>query len=185
MLKRFWILPLVILLAACGTTSTADGGKTDLPVELSVSVDDLTKGEGFLIRIENDKVLVNDTLFTIDGETHLVSLGSEGEVNLSVEDLKPGMKVDVYHSGMMLQSFPAQGYANVFVIKKDEQSLKEAEAFQAFLEKENRSELVIMGQIDYQEDLIIFNFTDMNDGLSYNVKLDIDTKNYTIEPHTQ
>jgi len=184
MFKRLWFLPIVILLAACGTTPAGNGGENAMP-ELSVSVDGLTKGEGFVIRIENDRVLVNDTFFTIDRDTHLVSLSAEGEQVLSIEELEPGMKVDVYHSGMMLQSFPAQGYADILVVKKDVQSTREADAFKVFLEEENRSDLVIMGKIDYQDDSILFHFTDMKNGLSYEVTLNIDKKTYTVAPYTQ
>ncbi|MFC4411196.1 DUF3221 domain-containing protein [Chungangia koreensis] len=181
MVKRFWLLPLmVLLLAACGTSTSTNGGASGVSDQLSISTEGKTKGEGFIIKTEDHKVLVNDTFFTIDDKTHLVSIGDGGEKQLEFEDLEIGMKVDVYNSGIILTSFPAQGYADIFVVKKDEESLNYAKAFEAFLTSENRKNIVLMGEIEFDEDFIEFNFTDMDTNDSFHASINVSEQTYSL-----
>ncbi|MCM3088691.1 hypothetical protein M3557_12235 [Bhargavaea ginsengi] len=172
-----------VFFAACGTGDGGSGGGAGQPApdELSVQVEDMEETKGFITAIDGERVLVNQVFYTIDEETHLVGIGDGAERELSIEDLELGMRADVYHSGMLAESFPAQGHATVFAVPKDGQSLSQTEAFQAFIEAEG-DDFVILGKPEIGSETIRFDFTMVTGNESYTVELDVESHDYTLEP---
>lgn len=170
-------------LAACGTGGgNGEQGAGNEPGDaLSVPVENLEHTEGFITDIDGGRVLVNDTYYTIDEESHFVSIGDGKERELEMGDLEKGMRADVYHSGMTAKSFPAQGHASVFVVPDDELPVRQTKAFQAFLEKEG-DEFIILGQPELGEDKILFDYTIVSASETYAVELDVENHDYTKEP---
>ncbi len=172
-----------VLLSACGTGGGGDAapsGETGKEDQLSVSVEGMEKTEGLIVAIEDGRVLVNDVSYSMDENTHLVSLGDGSEKTLAAEDLEKGMRVDVYHSGVVALSLPGQAYADVFAVQKGEEEMKQAEAFRSFLEEEDDQPWVIK-KVEFPEGEIRFDYTsDSNE--EFRVELDTDTKAYTKEP---
>lgn len=177
------IAAAAVLLAACGTGGDGSSGGAGQPVpdELSVQVEDMEETQGFITSIDGERVLVNHVFYSIDEETHLVSIGDGAERELSMEDLETGMRADVYHSGMVAESFPAQGHAAVVAVLKDGQSLSQTKAFQAFLEAEG-NDFVILGKPEIGEGTIRFDCTMVTGNESYSVELDVESHEYTLEP---
>lgn len=186
-MKKFTIcVAATLFLSACGTSdgSGGQGAEPEPEDTLSVPVEDLEQTEGFITDIDGDRVLVNDTYYTIDEKTHFVSIGDGAEKELQLEDLEKGMQVDVYHSGMIAKSFPGQGHASVFVVPKDEQSLQQTEAFQSFLDKEE-AEFVILSKPELEEDTIRFDYTIVSSNEVYAVELNVESHEYAKEPKNE
>lgn len=186
-MKKFLICATATLfLSACGTGG-GSGGQSDGPKaedKLSASVEGLEKVEGFITDIDGDRVLVNDIFYTIDEETHFVSVGDGEERKLEIGDLEKGMRADVYHTGMVARSFPGQAHASVFVVPKDDLSLSQSEAFQAFLEKEG-NDFVLLGKPELGEETVKFDYTIVESNETYTVELDVDSHEYTKEPKSE
>ncbi|MET3574834.1 hypothetical protein ACFFIY_10545 [Bhargavaea ullalensis] len=189
MKKLLFCTAAAVFLSACGTSGTdgGSGGSADAPKDedkLSVPVEGMEEAKGFITDIDEDRVLVNDIYYTIDDETHFVSIGDGAERELELSDLEKGMRADVYHSGMIAKSFPGQGHASVFVVPKDDLSQRQTEAFQAFLEKEG-SDFVLLGKPELGKDLIKFDYTIVESNETYTVELDIESHEYTKEPKSE
>ena len=186
-LKKLFVFTVAaVFLSACGTSGTG-GGSGDAPKaedKLSVPVEGMEEAKGFITDIDGDRVLVNDIYYTIDDETHFVSIGDGAERELESGDLEKGMRADVYHSGMIARSFPGQGHAAVFVVPKDDLSKRQTEAFQAFLEKEGNG-FVLLGKPELGEDTIKFDCTIVESNETYTVELDVESHEYTKEPKSE
>ncbi|MET3574833.1 hypothetical protein ACFFIY_10550 [Bhargavaea ullalensis] len=170
-----------VLLSACGTgggSSAPSGNSGD--GELSVSVEGMEKTDGFIVEIDGDRVLVNDTYYLIDDNTHLVRLGDGGEQKLTADDLKPGMRADVYHSEAVAMSYPGQAYADVFTVPDGEEETEREEAFRSFLDKEGEPLLISAPQ--FGEGKIRFRCTVLSSNEAFAVELDTGTHEYSKEP---
>ena len=175
---RKWIIcaASAMFLGACGTGGTASPDAD----RLSVPVEEMEKTEGFILETEDGGVLVNDVFYSLDENTHLVSLGNGSEKELPPDGLEEGMRVTACHSGSVALSLPARVYADVFVVHKDQEAAQQAEAFRAFLDAEEEKPLLI-NQAEFGQKKIRFDYTAVSNR-GYRVVLDTDTHEYSKEP---
>ncbi len=98
---------------------------------------------GYVMTDNGDRILVtekvnveekahpNAAVYTLTEDTQIVS--TDGE-NLSKSDLKVGTLVEVWHTGIVAESFPTQASAAKILVHTDEESTKHAKAIAAAVE---------------------------------------------------
>lgn len=86
----------------------------------SLSRTDLTKAKtGYITDIANMQILVNDTCFSADKNTEVVS--EKGE-QMKFSDLEIGVKVEPWFEGGIRESYPAQADVKKIVVITDKDS---------------------------------------------------------------
>src|SRR5690606_2162013 len=84
------------------------------------------------------------------------------------------------YTGPLEESYPMQGEAEKITILQDEESKRQAEALQAFINEEQLSKLIILGQPIVRGDEIGFLFNNMETGDLTEVRIDMNTLEYTM-----
>lgn len=116
MRQRFLLLCLVGLFFSLTGCSTAE----------------LTKAKmGYITDLDDRRILVNDTYFSADEKTEVVS---EAGKELKFADLEIGMKVEPWFDGAIRESFPAQADVNKIVVLEKEDGDRVQEAVQAVVQ---------------------------------------------------
>lgn len=169
-----------LVLAGCsdGAAPAQPAGEEEEP-ELAVEQDGLTE-EGFITQIGEGRILINNIYFEVpeDVEVQFAEGGETTEATIS--DIRTGMKVSVDYTGPLAESFPMQGQAETITLLQDEESKRQAEALQAFINGEQLSRLIIMGQPIVRGDEIGFLFNNMETGELAEVRIDMNTLEYTM-----
>lgn len=182
MLKKFTIMMASLLfLAACSNDEEAKP-KVEEPKKEEVATEqqqDMTE-EGFITQVTTDQILVNNIYFTIPEEVSIKHDNGKEQKDGVISDIRTGMKVVVDYKGPLEDSFPMEGKAEEVSILGDEASIAEAEALTAFIEGEKLPRLLMLGQPIVRDNEIGFLFTNMENGKMSEVKIDLDTHEYTI-----
>lgn len=180
MKKWSLVLASFLLLAACSddketskeTTPPAD---TEAPAEVTEMVE-----EGFITQVTGNEILVNNIYFSITDEVAVDFDNGTETTDGVISDIRTGMKVSVDYKGPLAESFPMQGEADTVSILNDEESASQAEALTAFIEGEQLPRLIMMGQPIVRDNEIGFLFTNMENNEMSEVRIDLDTHEYTI-----
>nr|WP_249222268.1 DUF3221 domain-containing protein [Planococcus sp. MSAK28401] len=147
--------------------------------EIAVEQEGLTE-EGFITQIGEGRILINNIYFSVPEDVE-VQFAEGGETTEAViSDLRTGMKVSTDYTGPLEESFPMQGEAEKITILQDEESLRQSEALQAFINEEQLSKLILMGQPIVRGDEIGFLFNNMETGELTEVRIDMNTLEYTM-----
>lgn len=179
-------LASVLLLAACSNEETepAEPDKTvetkeTEKTEMAVDQKSMTE-EGFITQVSGESILINNIFFNIPEDVKVqLSDGAETTKGV-VRDIRTGMKVRLDYNGPLAESFPMQGEADTITILIDEESVKQADALEAFINGEQLSRLIMMGQPIVRDNEIGFLFSNMETGEMSEVRIDLDTHEYTI-----
>lgn len=183
MKKASLFLAGFLLLAGCSDdaapTEPAEPEATEEEPEIAVEQEGLTE-EGFITQIGDGRILINNIYFSIaeDVEVQFAEGGETTEAVIS--DLRTGMKVTTDYTGPLEESFPMQGEAEKITILQDEESKRQSEALQAFINEEQLSTLILMGQPIVRGDEIGFLFNNMETGDLTEVRIDMNTLEYTM-----
>ena len=170
----------VLLLAACSNEEAqpAEPEETE-EAEMAVDQQGMTE-EGFITQVSGEDILVNNIYFTIPEDVKVqFSDGAETTEGV-VRDIRTGMKVSMDYQGPLAESFPMQGEAETITILTDEDSVKQSDALEAFINQEQLSRLIMMGQPIVRDNEIGFLFSNMETGEMSEVRIDLDTHEYTI-----
>lgn len=135
---------------------------------------------GFITQVFDNKVLVNNIYFSIAGDVEVDSTNGSETTDAVVSDIRTGMKVDIDYTGPLKQGFPLEAEADNITILKDDESVKQAEALQAYINKEQLSSLLLVGQPIVRDNEIGFLFSNMDTGEMQEVRIDLDTHDYTV-----
>lgn len=170
----------MLILTAC-SDEEAKPAETEEKEEVAVEQEQKEMTEsGFITQVRNNKVLVNNIYFTV-GEEVEVNAADGGETTEAVmSDIRTGMKVDIAYKGPLEQAFPLEAEADSITILKDEDSVKQSEALQAYINKEQLSSLLILGQPIVRDNEIGFLFSNMDNGQMEEVRIDLDTHEYNM-----
>lgn len=183
MKKASLFLAGFLLLAGCSddaapTEPTEPAGNEEEP-EIAVEQEGLTE-EGFITQIGDGRILIGNIYFSVPEDVE-VQFAEGGETTEAViSDLRTGMKVTTDYTGPLEESFPMQGEAEKITILQDEESKRQSEALQAFINEEQLSKLILMGQPLVRGDEIGFLFNDMETGDLMEVRIDMNTLEYTM-----
>lgn len=179
MKKASLFLAGLLLLAGCSDEAAPTEPAGEEEPEITVEQDGMTE-EGFITQIGNGSILINSIYFAItdDVEVQFAEGGETTEATIS--DIRTGMKVSADYSGPLAESFPMQGEAEKITILMDEESQRQTEALQAFINGEQLSTLIMMGQPLVRDDEIGFLFTDTESGELTEVRINMDTLEYTM-----
>ncbi len=183
-LKKWGIfLASVILLAAC-SNEEAKPAKDEKPekedaTEMAVEQKSMTE-EGFITQVSGESILVNNIYFTIPEDVKVQMSDGAETTEAVVRDIRTGMKVSMDYQGPLAESFPMQGEAETITILKDEESVKQSDALEAFINKEQLSRLIMMGQPIVRDNEIGFLFSNMETGEMNEVRIDLDSHEYKI-----
>lgn len=183
-LKKFGLMiASLLVLAACSddnNTAPAEEEKAQ-PAEQKVAAEqqDLTE-EGFITQVTTDQILVNNIYFDIPEDVKVVSMNGGESTDGVISDIRTGMKVNIEYKGPLLDGFPMEGQADVVSIMNDEESKKESDALLAFIQGEQLPRLLLIGQPLVRDNNIGFLFSNMENGKMSEVKIDLDTHEYTI-----
>src|SRR5690606_30782494 len=175
------LMASLLFLAACSNDEEAKP-KVEEPKKEEVATEqqqEMTE-EGFITQVTADQILVNNIYFTIPEEVSIKHDDGKEQKDGVISDIRTGMKVVVDYKGPLADSFPMEGKAETVSIQEDEASLEEAEALTAFIEGEKLPRLLMLGQPIVRENEIGFLFTNMENGKMSEVKIDLDTHEYTI-----
>ncbi len=183
MKKASLFLAGFLLLAGCSDdaapTEPAEPAATEEEPEIAVEQEGLTE-EGFITQIGDGRILINNIYFSIADDVE-VQFAEGGETTEAViSDLRTGMKVTTDYTGPLEESFPMQGEAEKITILQDEESKRQSEALQAFINEEQLSRLILMGQPIVRGDEIGFLFNNMETGDLTEVRIDMNTLEYTM-----
>lgn len=183
MKKASLFLAGFLLLAGCSDdaapTEPTEPEATEEEPEIAVEQEGLTE-EGFITQIGDGRILINNIYFSIADDVE-VQFAEGGETTEAViSDLRTGMKVTTDYTGPLEESFPMQGEAEKITILQDEESKRQSEALQAFINEEQLSTLILMGQPIVRGDEIGFLFNNMETGDLTEVRIDMNTLEYTM-----
>ncbi|WP_203339870.1 DUF3221 domain-containing protein [Planococcus beijingensis] len=181
MKKWSLFLASVLLLAACSNeeaepTEKEQAGKTEMAVEQKSMTE-----EGFITQINETDILINSIYFSIPEDVKVQFSDGAEATEAEVRDIRTGMKVSLDYQGPLEESFPMQGEAETVTILTDEDSTKQSEALEAFISKEQLPRLIMMGQPIVRDNEIGFLFNNMETGEISEVRIDLETHNYTID----
>ncbi|MCH4825848.1 DUF3221 domain-containing protein [Planococcus halocryophilus] len=183
-LKKWGLfLASALLLAACSNEETEPAGPDETEdaekAEMAVEQKSMTE-EGFITQVSGESILVNNIYFSIPEDVEVqLSDGAETTEGV-IRDVRTGMKVSLDYNGPLAESFPMQGEAETITILKDEEAVKQADALEAFINAEQMSRLIMMGQPIVRDNEIGFLFSNMETGEMSEVRIDLDTHEYTI-----
>ncbi|MDE0584559.1 MULTISPECIES: DUF3221 domain-containing protein [Planococcus] len=183
MKKASLFLAGFLLLAGCSDdaapTEPAEPAGNEEEPEIAVEQEGMTE-EGFITQIGDGRILINSIYFAIPEDVE-VQFAEGGETTEAViSDLRTGMKVKTDYTGPLEESYPMQGEAEKITILQDEESQRQSEALQAFINEEQLSKLIILGQPIVRGDEIGFLFNNMETGDLTEVRIDMNTLEYTM-----
>lgn len=183
-LKKWGIfLASVILLAACSNEEAKpakdEKSEKEDATEMAVEQKSMTE-EGFITQVSGESILVNNIYFTIPEDVKVQMSDGAETTEAVVRDIRTGMKVSMDYQGPLAESFPMQGEAETITILKDEESVKQSDALEAFINKEQLSRLIMMGQPIVRDNEIGFLFSNMETGEMNEVRIDLDSHEYKI-----
>ena len=170
----------ILLLAACSNEEAepAESEQED-NTEMAVEQKSMTE-EGFITQVSGEDILVNNIYFTIPEDVEVKFSDGAKTTDGVVRDIRTGMKVSMDYQGPLAESFPMQGEAETITILTDEDSVQQSEALEAFINQEQLSRLIMMGQPIVRDNEIGFLFSNMETGEMSEVRIDLDTHEYTI-----
>ena len=173
------LLAGMLFLSAC-SEEEAKPAETEEKEEAAAEKEQVEMTEsGFITQIRNDKVLVNNIYFAVDEEVTVDSTDGSESTEAVLSDIRTGMKVDIAYNGPLEQAFPLQAEADSITILNDAESVKQSEALQAYINKEQVASLLILGQPIVRDNEIGFLFNNMDTGRMQEVRIDLDTHEYT------
>ncbi|MGB6778127.1 MAG: DUF3221 domain-containing protein [Planococcus citreus] len=183
MKKASLFLAGFLLLAGCSDdaapTEPAEPAGNEEEPEIAVEQEGMTE-EGFITQIGDGRILINSIYFSVPEDVE-VQFAEGGETTEAViSDLRTGMKVKTDYTGPLEESYPMQGEAEKITILQDEESQRQSEALQAFINEEQLSKLIILGQPIVRGDEIGFLFNNMETGDLTEVRIDMNTLEYTM-----
>ncbi len=183
MKKASLFLAGFLLLAGCSDdaapTEPAEPAGNEEEPEIAVEQEGMTE-EGFITQIGDGRILINSIYFSVPEDVE-VQFAEGGETTEAViSDLRTGMKVKTDYTGPLEESYPMQGEAEKITILQDEESQRQSEALQAFINEEQLSKLIILGQPIVRGDEIGFLFNNMETGDLTEVRIDMNTLEYTL-----
>ncbi|TWT09185.1 DUF3221 domain-containing protein [Planomicrobium sp. CPCC 101079] len=180
MKKLTVLMASFLLLAACSNDQAAQT-ETEEPKKEEVAAEqkEMTE-EGFITQVTESQILVNNIYFTINDKVAVQSDNGTETSDSKISDIRTGMKVSVDYQGPLAEKFPMEGEAETLTILTDEESTKRSEALQVFINKEQLSSLLMMGQPIVRDNEIGFLFSNMETGDVSEVRIDLDTHEYTI-----
>ncbi|HSP23376.1 MAG TPA: hypothetical protein VLQ20_13725 [Planococcus sp. (in: firmicutes)] len=183
-MKKFGLMIAgLMFLAACSDNNKAEPAaqETAPPAEQEVATEqqDMTE-EGFITQVTTDKILVNNIYFDIPEDVAIRLKNGEESKDGVISDIRTGMKVNIEYKGPLAEGFPMEAQAEVVSILNDSESKEESEALLAFIEEEQLPRLLMLGQPLVRDNKIGFLFTNMENGKMSEVKIDLDTHEYTI-----
>ena len=180
MKKWSLFLASVLLLAACSDeeANPVETGEED-KAEMAVEQKSMTE-EGFITQVSGEDILVNNIYFTIPEDVKVQFSDGAKTTEGVIRDIRTGMKVSLDYQGPLAESFPMQGEAETITILTDEDSVEQSEALEAFINKEQLSQLIMMGQPIVRDNEIGFLFSNMETGEMSEVRIDLETHEYTI-----
>ncbi|WP_372869555.1 hypothetical protein [Planomicrobium okeanokoites] len=169
----------MLFLSAC-SEEEAKPAETEEKEETAAEQEQVEMTEsGFITQIRNDKVLVNNIYFAVDEEVTVDSGNGSDSTEAVLSDIRTGMKVEIDYKGPLEQAFPLQAEAESITILNDAESVKQSEALQAYINKEQLASLLILGQPIVRDNEIGFLFNNMDTGKMQEVRIDLDTHEYT------
>lgn len=173
------LLAGMLFLSAC-SEEEAKPAETEEKEEAAAEQEQVEMTEsGFITQIRNDKVLVNNIYFAVDEEVTVDSGNGSDSTEAVLSDIRTGMKVEIDYKGPLEQAFPLQAEAESITILNDAESVKQSEALQAYINKEKLASLLILGQPIVRDNEIGFLFNNMDTGKMQEVRIDLDTHEYT------
>lgn len=170
-------LASALLLAACSNEEAQPAEPEE--AEMAVDQQGMTE-EGFITQVSGEDILVNNIYFTIPEDVKVQFNDGAETTEGVVRDIRTGMKVSMDYQGPLAESFPMQGEAETITILTDEDSVKQSDALEAFINQEQLSRLIMMGQPIVRDNEIGFLFSNMETGEMSEVRIDLDTHEYTI-----
>lgn len=174
------LLAGMLFLSAC-TDEEAKPAETETKEEVAAEQEQKEMTEsGFITQIRNDKVLVNNIYFSIGEEVTVDSTDGSETTDKVLSDIRTGMKVDINYTGPIEQAFPLKAEADSITILNDAESAKQTEALQAYINKEQLASLLILGQPIVRDNEIGFLFNNMDTGHMQEVRINMDTHEYTV-----
>lgn len=173
------LLAGMLFLSAC-SEEEAKPAETEEKEDTAAEQEQVEMTEsGFITQIRNDKVLVNNIYFAVDEEVTVDSGNGSDSTEAVLSDIRTGMKVEIDYKGPLEQAFPLQAEAESITILNDAESVKQSEALQAYINKEQLASLLILGQPIVRDNEIGFLFNNMDTGKMQEVRIDLDTHEYT------
>ncbi|MBN8190844.1 DUF3221 domain-containing protein [Bacillus sp. NTK074B] len=162
------ILCFCLLCTGCGpSTSVNSQGSTDFI--------------GFVTRMENNEVLINDIWFSFDQHTVIVT---DQDKKLHKEDIELGKKVNVTFNGELQESYPRRASADQLVFLTDVQSETEKNVVQLVMRDPRFSEVVIQSIEKNPTGLYSLRFKDLSIDRDVHVMVNVENERVIVPIHT-
>ncbi|AQQ53056.1 hypothetical protein [Planococcus lenghuensis] len=137
--------------------------------------------EGFVTQVTAEGFLVNNVFFSVGEETEVFADDGSEVTESALNQIAAGQKVLVEYEGTPSGQFPLEAEAGTITILEDEESARQAAALEAFIQGEELARLAILGQPIVREDEIGFLFTNFENGKIAEVRINLETHEYTID----
>lgn len=137
--------------------------------------------EGFVTQVTADGFLVNNIFFSVGAETEVFTDDGSEVTESALNQIAAGQKVFVEYEGTPSGQFPLEAEAGTITILEDEESARQAAALEAFIQGEELARLAILGQPIIRDDEIGFLFTNFENGKIAEVRINLETHEYTID----
>ncbi|MDN7245701.1 hypothetical protein QWY16_08760 [Planococcus shenhongbingii] len=187
MKKLSLLMASLLFLAACSNDKAAEPVEEPKKQDAAVEEQDTAaeeqqelSEEGFITQVTANQILVNNIYFTIPKDAKVSFKNGTDTTDGVVGDIRTGMKVSVDYTGPVKETFPMEAEAQTVSILNDEASAEQSEALLAYIEGEQLSSLVILGQPIVRDNEIGFLFNNMIDGEMTEVRVNLDTHEYTV-----
>jgi hypothetical protein len=179
-LKKLTVLMAgLLLLGACSDDQAGKPETEELKQQEAAAEQKEMTEEGFITQVTGTQILVNNIYFKIDDKVAVQSDDGSKTTDSKISDIRTGMKVSVDYKKPLSENFPMEGEAETVTILTDKESVKYTEALQAYIKKEHLSRLLMMGQPIVRDNEIGFLFSNMETGDVSEVRIDLDTHEYT------
>ncbi|MCA1058230.1 YobA family protein [Rossellomorea aquimaris] len=162
------ILCFCLLFTGCGPSSVN-------------SSQDSTDFIGFVTRMENNEVLINDIWFSFDQQTVIMT---DQDNKLHKEDIELGKKVNVTFNGELQESYPRRASADQLVFLTDEQSKIEEAVVQLVMRDPRFSQVVIQSIEKNPTGLYSLRFKDLSIDRDVHVIVNVENERVIVPIHT-
>jgi hypothetical protein len=162
----------MVTFSACNKRNQTDIGI--FPIE-----DQLMQFGEIIQAIDNNRILVGDTYYTIDKKTVLENRQYK---KISFSDLQPGSIIKLQPSKNVATSYPGQGYAIRVSLFDDKRSQQISTAIQYILNNHNKGNIIEPKLYSIRDDELIIRFKEFDiDGKNYEAIFNLKTKKLDIK----
>ena len=170
-LKKILVSLLVLFSVGC------DSGNNSLG-HSEVTNNDIPKFS-IVEMINENSILIGSTFYEISDKTKLKTADNQ---YLKFDEIKPGDLVTFEHEGIIMESFPGQGFATKVVLQNDDESKRVSHSLKHFINNQQTGNILSISILKLTEQAITLHFNEWEiHGKKYEAEIDRKTNEFTVK----